>query len=275
MNETAGHGAHALGPAAARVTTAETLRREAQAALRERIWSALREVARPDARFHWDFTSFIPDFEGSHHCVDSIRGLDAYRRAPLLFITPDNSLEGLRVAAMQDGKPFLMTTHGIVRGFLLLEPQRVPAEDRRYAATLDGIERYAHAVTLAQIQSGPPIDLLVTGASAMTVAGVRFGKGHGYFDLEWAMLSEIGALTPTSEIVAVGHDCQVTDASVLASPFGSLVDWIVTPSRLIRISHAERPRGRIYWDALAPELRASIPVLAELRELLTARQPGC
>ena len=255
-------------------STTEAQRREAQRALRERIWPVLLKVARPDARFHWDFTSFIPDFEGSQSCVECIRNLAAYRHAKLLFITPDNSLEGLRAAAMQDGKPFLMTTHGIARGFLLLEPGRVPPDCRRHAATLDGIEHYAEPISLAQIQNAGPIDLLITGASAMTLGGVRFGKGHGYFDLERAILSELGAVRRSSEIVAVGHDCQVTDESVPASPFDSIVDWIVTPRRLIMIASEDRPPGRVQWDALAPDLLATIPSLAELQELLSAHRSG-
>ena len=35
--------------------------------------------------------------------------------------------------------------------------------------------------------------MMVTGASAITPSGIRFGKGHGYFDLEWAMLSSKGS----------------------------------------------------------------------------------
>ena len=31
------------------------------------------------------------------------------------------------------------------------------------------------------------IDLMLTGASAVSKNGVRFGKGHGFFDLEWGM----------------------------------------------------------------------------------------
>ena len=83
-----------------------------------------------------------------------------------------------------------MTTYGIVRGFLYLDPADVPPAERRYAATLDGMDRYATPVSLREIGELGPVSLLVTGGSAVSRNGVRFGKGHGYFDLEFAMLSE-------------------------------------------------------------------------------------
>ena len=152
----------------------------------------MRQVARPDARFHWDFTAFIPDFAGNELCVDRIRSLPAYQEADLLFITPDNSLERIRVAAMEDGKRFLMTTHGISRGFFLLEPDNVQPSDRRHAATLDGFEHYATPVTLDELQHMGPLPLLITGASAMSLSGVRLAKDmatsiwNGRYSVNWA-----------------------------------------------------------------------------------------
>ena len=182
--------------------------------LRELVWARFREVARPDSRFHWDFSSFIADFAGSEDCVDRVRALPAWSRSPLLFITPDNSTELIRRAAMADGKPFLMTTYGIRRGFLALDPGDVPAAERSYAATLDGMDRYARPVDLGEISRGERIGLLITGGSAVNRSGHRMGKGHGYFDLEWALLSEIGAVDSSSEIADIVHDCQVVDVVV-------------------------------------------------------------
>ena len=173
-------------------------------------------MARPDSRFHWDFSSFIADFEGSERCVDLVRALPAWSRSPLLFITPDNSTELIRRAAMADGKPFVMTTYGIRRGFLRLDPADVPAAERSYAATLDGMDRYARPVSLEELGRGDRIGLLITGGSAVSLNGHRMGKGHGYFDLEWALLSEVGAVGETSEIVDVVHDCLVVDIAVAA-----------------------------------------------------------
>ena len=40
--------------------------------------------------------------------------------------------------------------------------------------------------------------------AAITPSGIRFGKGHGYFDLEWAMLYTKGIVDLNVPVVAVG-----------------------------------------------------------------------
>ena len=235
--------------------------------LRELVWARFREVARPDSRFHWDFSSFIADFAGSEDCVDRVRALPAWSRSPLLFITPDNSTELIRRAAMADGKPFLMTTYGIRRGFLALDPGDVPAAERSYAATLDGMDRYARPVDLGEISRGERIGLLITGGSAVNRSGHRMGKGHGYFDLEWALLSEIGAVDSSSEIADIVHDCQVVDVAVTPAAHDVPVEWIITPTRTVRADTPGRPPGRVYWDLLRGTELESIPPVVELAAL--------
>jgi len=234
-------------------------------AQREHIWAELAKVARPDSRFHWDFSSFIADFEGSDRCAERVRALSGYQSSELLFITPDNSTEALRVAAMTDGRPFLMTTYGIGRGFLRLDPADVPAAQRTYAATLDGMDRYARPVDLAEIRRGPSIGFLVTGSSAVSTKGVRIGKGHGYFDLEWAILSEIGRAASDAEIVSVVHGCQVVEDDLVAAEHDVPVDWIVTPETTISIEGVHRMPGRVHWDLLEGAALAGVPPLVELR----------
>ena len=241
----------------------------AQQAVREEIWAALRKVARPDSRFHWDFSSFIPDFEGSELCAETIRQLPEYSNAGLLFITPDNCLQGFRELVVADGKPYVMTTYGIARGFLYIDPGLIPSGSGRDAATLDGVEHYDRSITLEELKSGDPVHLLVTGSSAIGMNGVRFGKGHGYFDLEWAILSELGLVDSQTKIVAVGHDCQVVEAALPAFPHDTVVDFIVTPTQTIAVDHPHRPPGRVDWDRLSSSTLDAIPSLSELRDLLT------
>jgi 5-formyltetrahydrofolate cyclo-ligase len=232
---------------------------------RERIWHDLREVGRPDSRFHWDFSSFIPDFTGSDACADTLAALPAWQDAGLLFITPDNSTEHVRRRAIRDGKPFLFTTYGIRRGFFHLDPSSVPAGAVEYAATLDGIESFAEPRTMAGIEAGDRVGLLVTGGSAVARNGVRFGKGHGYFDLEWALLSSAGAVDSSSLIVDVVHDCQVIDEDLTGAGHDVPVDAIVTPTRVVWVDVPGRKPGWIRWDLLAGSPLATIPPVVELK----------
>lgn len=235
---------------------------------RERIWADLALVAKPDSRFHWDFSSFIADFDGSDFCARQVRKLAAYADDGPVFITPDNSTEALRAQAMADGRTILMTTYGIGRGFLQLDPSQVPTSQRRYAATLDGMDHYATPVTLAELRGGPAIKLLVTGGSAVSANGVRFGKGHGYFDLEWAILSEIGRVDATSQIVDVVHDCQVVAETLEGEDHDVPVDWIITPTRTVRVADPGRRAGHIRWELLEGSPLEQIPPVQELRAAL-------
>ncbi len=236
--------------------------------LRERVWRELRRVAKPDSRFHYDFSSFIPDFEGSDKCAEAVRRMDVYRRARLLMITPDNCLELLREWCVRDGKPFVMPTYGIRRGFLLLSRDLVPPGKEDFASTLDGAERFGRRVSLRELRELGKVELMVTGASVVSVTGVRYGKGHGYFDLEWAMFRELGLVDDSTPIIAVVHDCQVIEEELEAEAYDTVVDYIVTPTRVIKTA-ARRPKPRgIVWERLPPEMLREIPALRELKELL-------
>lgn len=237
-------------------------------AIRRRVWIDLRRVARPDSRFHWDFAEFIPDYEGSEEGANRIQSLPAWRESNLMFITPDNNLEVVRRKAMEDGKRFVMSTYGIARGFLYIDPVRLSPSSYGWAATLDGMDRFAQQVGLVDLAALGKFNLLVTGASAISTQGIRFGKGHGYFDLEWAMFSEAHCLTNDPLVVCAGHDCQVVDIDLAGSEFDTRVDLIVTPTRTITIPKEHGHRlGRVVWERLERGMVERIPPLQELHTL--------
>ncbi len=236
-------------------------------AFRRSVWEKLREVAKPDSRFHFDFAHFIPDFEGSELCVQRVREMELYRRARLLFITPDNCMEKLREQAIIDGKEFIMPTYGIRRGFLLLNRQLVPPGKEDFAATLDGAERFGRRISLREIASMGRIDLVFTGVSVVNRAGVRFGKGEGFFDLEWGMLSEIGVVDESTPVIVFAHDVQVVDVELPAEPHDTVADIVITPTRVILAgAPARKPRG-INWALVREEMLEHIPPLRELAEM--------
>jgi len=231
---------------------------------RDRIWEVLTRVGKPDSRFHWDFSSFIADFEGNEQATARVLELPVWTRADRVFITPDNSTERLRREAIRAGKALLVTTYGIRRGFLLVEPGTVPEAEISYAATLDGLDHYARPVTLTELRGGEPLPLLITGGSAISTNGIRFGKGHGYFDLEWAMLSEIGLTDAASEVVDIVHDEQVVDEVLTGEPHDVAVDWIATPERLLHVAEPGRAPGRVFWELLPGTEHETLPPILEL-----------
>jgi 5-formyltetrahydrofolate cyclo-ligase len=235
--------------------------------IRQQIWTKLRDVAKPDTRFDMNFAEVIPDFVGSEVATDRIMEMQECKDAEFLFITPDNCLVDLRRRLIEAEKPFFMSTYGIYRGFLLIEPGMVPKGAELYAAWLDGMEHFGRPISLEDIAKRSKIDFLVTGASAVSVDGVRFGKGHGFFDLEWGMFTDLGLVGEDTSVVATVHDCQVVNEKLHPSDTDILVDHIVTPGKLHTVERrAKRPHG-VIWDLLEPAQIRQTPPLQELRAI--------
>lgn len=245
--------------------------------IRQQVWPRLREVAIPDSRFHLDFHSFIADFQGSSVATERLTSHPCFIQADTVFIAPDNCLRDLRYAALLAGKTVLVTTYGIRRGFVLLDPKVVQSEEqRRLASYLDGMEdpsSGAMHITLTQMQQvDTKIDLMVTGTGAINLSGIRFGKGHGFFDLEWGILSSLSMVNADTTCAAVVHDCQVIDAVLRPEVFDTVCDLIFTPTRVIntRLSSlclAPKPNCGILWHRLQANMLEDIPPLNELQEL--------
>jgi len=235
---------------------------------REHVWKDLIKVARPDSRYHFNFNEFIPDFEGSPQATDRLAATDLYREAGMVFITPDNCLEDLRERVMLDGKTQVISTYGIRRGLVELGPDDAPDHLARYAVLLDVMEETGRYLPLAEIQArGLKFDWMITGASAVNTSGVRFGKGHGFFDLEWAMFYSIGAVDVDTPVIAFVHDCQVVDVDFELSPFDTVCDLIITPTRTIEIDNPQKPTQGVIWDQLEPDMMDEIPLLGELKSM--------
>src|SRR5260370_8263199 len=123
-----------------------------------------------------------------------------------------------------------MSTYGIARNFLYIDPSLIPAESYGWAATLDGMDRFSQPIGLVDLTRLGRFDLLVTGAAAISTNGIRFGKGHGYFDLEWARFSEAHCLAENPLGVCALHDCQVVSLYLLPSEFATPVHLLITPT---------------------------------------------
>lgn len=236
--------------------------------IRTKVWAELAKVARPDSRFHYDFSSFIADFDGSAEATELLLRHRKFTFAKVIFITPDNCLEHLRLEALRARKTILMTTYAIRRGFWLLSHNQIPVESYAYASTLDGMEKMGRPITLDEMQKEElRVDLMVTGTGAINREGVRFGKGHGFFDLEWGILHSLGLVETEKNTVAVVHDCQILDEKLVPEEFDTVCDIIVTPTNIIEVEEAKKPECGILWDRLEPGMLESIPPLQELQRM--------
>jgi 5-formyltetrahydrofolate cyclo-ligase len=156
-----------------------------------------------------------------------------------------------------------------------LDPERIDRKLFLYAATLDGMEKMGQHITLREIAAMDlHVDLMVTGAGAINMEGIRFGKGHGFFDLEWAMLYTQKVMQQKTTTVAIVHDCQVLDDTLVPEIFDTVCDIVVTPTRVLEVKGANKPTCGILWDRLEAGMMEDIPPLQELRNHLEGVENG-
>ena len=151
-----------------------------------------------------------------------------YREAKLVFITPDNCLEQLRYRTLLDGKPILLTTYSIKRGFWLLDPTLIPKDKLLYAATLGWYGARRHAADSftnpRALQVGRLHDHRNRGHQRRghTIwQGSRvFRRGVGHVVPNWRHH------TPRTPAAAVVHDCQVLRETLYPEVFDTMADVI-------------------------------------------------
>lgn len=228
--------------------------------LRERIWSRLQEkkVARfPGAEGR------IPNFIGAEACARVLSQTQFWRRAKVLKANPDSPQRAIRQQALEEGKTIYMAVPRLHtdKPFIELDPKTLKCS-AYVASSIKGAGKFGRPVKLEEVSK---IDLIVCGSVAVNRQGARVGKGGGYSDLEFALLTEekkIGKITP---IVTSVHPLQIMDEKIPMTKHDIPLSTIVTPSEIIEIqSTLPRPKG-IYWDMLPPEKIAAIPVLQNRR----------
>lgn len=230
-------------------------------AIREQVWQAMTEagVARfPGARGR------IPNFDGAARAAERLRELPAWRRAAVLKCNPDSPQLPVRRAALREGKIVYMAVPRLRQEecFLELDPARLEPRLLATAATIGGAFRFGRPVTPEEML---PIDLVVCGSVAVSTDGARVGKGGGFSDLEFALVTAQGKLLPEAPVVTTVHPMQVIPGPIPMREHDIPLDFIVTPEGVIECRRAySRPRG-IYWDLLSEEKIAAIPILGRLR----------
>jgi len=234
----------------------------AKAALRQQVWSAMREAR--VARFP-GAAGRIPNFTGAEAAADRLRGLPAWQAAGTVKANPDSAQWPVRQRALEDGKTVYMAVPRLAEPepFFALDPAHL-SEKPRAASSIKGATRSARRVHLADLS---PVDLVVMGSVAAGEDGARLGKGGGFADLEFALASAAGLIGPHTVSVTTVHEVQLYPAGTIPLTGHDIpVDFIVTPDRVIDCrGDRPRPAAGICWDDLTEEKIAAIPLLAALR----------
>ena len=153
--------------------------------LRARVWSRLQEqkVARfPGAEGR------IPNFIGAEACARIIVQTSFWKKANVLKANPDSPQRAIRQKALEEGKIIYMAVprlHGD-KPFIELDPKRLKCS-AYVASSIKGAAKFGRPVNLGDMRK---IDLIICGSVAVNRNGARVGKGGGYSDLEFALLTE-------------------------------------------------------------------------------------
>ena len=229
--------------------------------IRYEVWRKLEELEL--ARFPRPVYGRIPNFIGAEKAASRLLNLREYIDAGVVKVSPDSPQRYVRYRCLLDGKILIMPTPRLKMGFMILDPSRIPKKMLERASTIRGAFRYGRITAPEDI---PKIDLIVTGSVAVSRDGVRIGKGGGYGELEYAILREFGKVDEDTPIMTNVHDIQVYER-LPSDPYDLTIDYIATPTGLIRVERRRaRPKG-ILWDLLDEKKLSEIPLLRRLRKI--------
>jgi len=237
-------------------------------AVREAVWDALSE--RGVARFPFPPEGRIPNFAGADDACRRLTETAEWRQASVLKCNPDAPQLPVRRAALRADKTVYVAQPRLrdPDPFLRLDPAAI--DDVDAATTVSGISEHGEPVGPGGVDD---VDLVVSGSVGVATDGTRIGKGEGYSDLEWALLSELDAVGDDTAVTTTVHELQVLDGPASPIPDGATLpdpdphdvplDLVVTPERAVRTETPyDRPAG-VDWGALDDERLAEMPVLAE------------
>jgi 5-formyltetrahydrofolate cyclo-ligase len=225
-------------------------------AIRKEIWALLQKqkVARfPGAEGR------IPNFIGAEACAKQLAETTYWKAAKVLKTNPDSPQRAIRHRALAEGKIIYMAVPRLRsdKPFIELDPKKLKCSPF-VASSIKGAGQHGQPIGIDKLRK---VDLVVCGSVAVNRRGARVGKGGGYSDLEFALLTEQKKIAANTPIVTSVHTLQMIDEEIPMTEHDIPLSVIITPDEVIAIkSQFPRPKG-IYWNMLPPEKIADIPVL--------------
>jgi 5-formyltetrahydrofolate cyclo-ligase len=202
----------------------------------------------------------IPNFAGAKGAAERLARHPAWINAKTIKTNPDSPQTHARRLALSQGKTLVMAVPRLrdQHPFRLLDPRKLTEDEMREAATIKGALKYGTVIDLDQV---PELDLVLTGSVAVNLKGARLGKGGGFSDLEYGLLSEAGRIDRRTLVATTVHAMQILRENLLMTGHDIPVNLIATSRAVIEVDGAYRRPAGVLWDHLQPPQIHEIPVL--------------
>jgi len=249
--------------------------------VRQHVWSLLQSDAANRLKpYPPECAGKIPNFKKSNAAAFKVTKLREFRQARVVKVNPSLAQMNLRKRTIEAGKtlivpaPAMSPDHPNGGGEFMFKLEGLNPELAAKASTKKGGKHYGTPMGLESNWKDLHIEIYVVAAVAVTRQGVRLGKGLGYAEIEWGILTELGAVDPRKTLVVTTvDDLQVVDDAMLRADdvmddHDLPVDVIVTPTRIINVrKRLPKPCNGILWNKLSPERLEGIPVLKKLKDM--------
>ncbi|CAH2324096.1 methenyltetrahydrofolate synthase domain-containing isoform X2 [Pelobates cultripes] len=233
--------------------------------IRKKVWDYIEKNDLAD--FPRPVHNRIPNFKGASHACEKLLSLPEFHDARTVKIDPDSPHKNARFLTLDAHKILLVPTPRLRKGLFnrITPPARAGKEMLKMCSTPQGVKEHSVPVSLDDRIS---VDLVVVGSVAVSEKGWRIGKGEGFADLEHAMMVAMEAVTEDTVVVTIVHDCQVLDfPEDLLGDHDLTVDYILTPTRVIK-TDCKRPKPEgIIWSKVTWEMMKKIPILKKLQAI--------
>lgn len=209
----------------------------------------------------------IPNVKGAATAAEKMVTLEEFKRAGTVKINPDKPQENARFLTLEANKTLMVPTPRLRTGLFnkIVPPEDCTKEILRICATTQGVREYSEPIGL---ETKVKCDLVVIGSVAITKTGLRIGKGEGFADMEYAMMRSMGAVDENTVIITTVHDCQVLDfPESLIEDHDLVVDYIVTPTEIIRCDTKKQKPTGIIWSKITPDKLRRVPILRKLLKI--------
>lgn len=233
--------------------------------IRQKVWDYIEDNNL--ANFPRPVHNRIPNFKGAFTACTKLSELKVFTQATDVKVDPDKPLEGARLAVLQAQKTLLVPTPRLRTGLFnkITPPEGATKEQLRICSSSQGVRDFSVPMDLDEKVK---VELVVVGSVAVSEKGLRIGKGEGFADMEFGMMASMGAVDASTVVVTIVHDCQVVDIpEEIIESHDLTVDYILTPTRVIKTSCLfPKPHG-IFWNKLHNEKLEKIPILKKMLAL--------